>query len=451
MKNGIKITWITMFMLVMTMVTTILFAFCWKHSRDNYTQLLATTENYIKCQQRAVQLQSASQYLTAQCRQYVLSGDISYLRGYFDEVNVMQRRERALADIKRCLESEDDYDYVIEHIESALNDSQNLKATEIHAMKLVSVMYGYQEELLPEEIRQEQLTAEEAAYTKQELKDASFYMVFDHSYVNSRNQIDEKMEFSISELMEVLSLKQETSRLDMKATIQRQGWYFAILVITVIVFFLVIYLMVIRIISKYAENIENGEKMNDQVGTMEFRYLAQTYNQLLDATRLQEKRLKFQVAHDPLTGLLNRNAIATLADLLKAEEKNIALLIIDVDHFKEVNDSYGHEMGDWALRRIASLLSQMFREKDYLIRFGGDEFVAIMTGIGNAQKNVIGEKIARLNSDLQKNQSEMFPKLSVSVGIAFSHEGYTKEVFQQADEALYHVKENGRCGYRFFE
>lgn len=448
MKQGIKITWITIYMLVLTLITTILFAVCWKHCRDNYNELLTMTENYSSCQQQAVQLQSASQYLTDQCRQYVLSGDISYMRGYFDEVNVMQRRERALENIKTCLKGENGY--VIAHIESALTDSQNLMATEIHAMKLVSVLNGYPESQLPEEIQQEQLTAEEKAYTPQELREASYHMVFDQSYVNSRKQIDEKMEFSINELMEVLSLKQEATRIDMKAVIERQGWYFAIMVITVILSFLLIYLMVIRILNQYAKNIENGEMMNDQIGTMEFRYLARAYNRLLDATRLQEKRLKFQVAHDPLTGLLNRNAIATLADLLKAEEKNIALLIIDVDHFKEVNDSYGHEMGDWALKRIASLLSQMFREKDYLIRFGGDEFVAIMTGVGNAQRDAIGEKIAKLNEELQKNQSEMFPKLSVSVGIAFSHEGYTKEVFQKADEALYKVKENGRCGYQFF-
>ena len=120
----------------------------------------------------------------------------------------------------------------------------------------------------------------------------------------------------------------------------------------------------------------------------------------------------------------------------------------DIDDFKKVNDTYGHEIGDQALRKVAALLEESFRSADYIFRVGGDEFAAILHDVTPEHKEIIGRKIDRINHTLQHPPKD-FPKYSVSIGAAFSQNGYEDELFGQADAALYHTKKNGRCGYTF--
>jgi len=120
-----------------------------------------------------------------------------------------------------------------------------------------------------------------------------------------------------------------------------------------------------------------------------------------------------------------------------------------VDKFKTVNDTYGHAVGDLALKKVASLLEECFRSNDFPIRYGGDEFTVIMTEITPEQKGVIERKLKYINNTLQSLVDEEIPKLSVSVGIAFSEQGFSEDLFEKADGALYKTKENGRCGYTF--
>jgi diguanylate cyclase (GGDEF)-like protein len=125
-------------------------------------------------------------------------------------------------------------------------------------------------------------------------------------------------------------------------------------------------------------------------------------------------------------------------------------LIIDVDQFKCVNDTYGHETGDLALRRVATLLERSFREADYVIRYAGDEFVVLILDMYASIWPVLEAKIQRINNELA-NGTEEVPKLSVSVGAAFSEAGYREELFREADQALYCTKKNGKCGCSFYK
>ena len=127
----------------------------------------------------------------------------------------------------------------------------------------------------------------------------------------------------------------------------------------------------------------------------------------------------------------------------------MAFLLIDVDNFKTVNDTYGHAVGDLALKKVASLLEECFQSNDFPVRYGGDEFAVIMTEITAEQKGVIERKLQYLNRVLQSAVDEEIPKLSVSVGIAISEHGFSDNLFEKADGALYRTKERGRCGYTF--
>lgn len=123
--------------------------------------------------------------------------------------------------------------------------------------------------------------------------------------------------------------------------------------------------------------------------------------------------------------------------------------MIDVDHFKDVNDRNGHEIGDLALKRVAKLLTRSFRNSDYVIRYGGDEFVVVPVDINSDNADIIQRKFEWINSELHY-QKDGIPPLSISIGVAFSENGFTDDLFHQADTALYQAKEAGRNTCRIY-
>ena len=122
------------------------------------------------------------------------------------------------------------------------------------------------------------------------------------------------------------------------------------------------------------------------------------------------------------------------------------MILIDVDTFKSVNDTYGHAMGDTILQKVATLLKRTFRSIDYVCRIGGDEFAIIMVEMTSDLKYTIEEKIEAVNETLSK-EVDGVPAVSLSVGVAFSdRDNAEDDIFKDADKALYYIKEHGRHG-----
>ena len=160
-------------------------------------------------------------------------------------------------------------------------------------------------------------------------------------------------------------------------------------------------------------------------------------------------RLQFSARHDPLTGLPNR---ALLADRLKTalararrEQGQLALLYLDLDKFKEVNDSFGHAAGDLLLQVVAHRLTQCVRESDTIARVGGDEFVVLLESIQVVEHAwAVAEKILdALNQPfkLEGGSRTILP----SIGVAFypEHGDEEQQLLEHADEAMYGAKKNG--------
>jgi diguanylate cyclase (GGDEF)-like protein len=187
------------------------------------------------------------------------------------------------------------------------------------------------------------------------------------------------------------------------------------------------------------------------IGILTFHYVSmlKSKKQISEAYT-QIKSVRHEASHDDLTGLLNRGTFHEMCIDLKKSDKPLALLMMDVDKFKSVNDDYGHQTGDRALQRVANVLKGSFRTEDYVIRYAGDEFVVIMPGMTYDNKDDILAMVDRVNDTLQIH-TDGLPTLSVSVGVAFSEKGYNDDIFEQADIALYKTKKNGRCGCSVFE
>ena len=166
-----------------------------------------------------------------------------------------------------------------------------------------------------------------------------------------------------------------------------------------------------------------------------------------DEQKLLQKEI-YNATHDGLTQLYNRSGYDLLISRLNMPDT--VMLLVDVDHFKQVNDHYGHEVGDQILKKIARVFKKQFRSDDHICRYGGDEFVVLMQRTEEMQPEQIRERVRRINSLLCRSFDGL-PPVTVSVGAAFGDTAtHARDLFEKADKALYETKRNGRNGITFF-
>jgi diguanylate cyclase (GGDEF)-like protein/PAS domain S-box-containing protein len=159
--------------------------------------------------------------------------------------------------------------------------------------------------------------------------------------------------------------------------------------------------------------------------------------------------------HDPLTGLLNlRGLEGTLFRLFNEpcpQRMHLVLLQIDLDHFKEVNDTYGHEAGDRVLREVGSILGEAVRGCDIVGRQGGDEFMAILVDVETppVAREIAERIVARVQQPIDVGNGKT-ARISASIGVAFRHfDDSAGSLRRRADQAMYEAKRSGRARVRF--
>lgn len=159
---------------------------------------------------------------------------------------------------------------------------------------------------------------------------------------------------------------------------------------------------------------------------------------------------------DSLTECVNRRAFTLLVDryldrmIASKTRRQGALLVIDVDHFKKVNDSFGHETGDAALKLVADTMRSQVRESDAVGRIGGEEFGVFLPGVSQEQAEAIAERIRTAIEKIDFLPAGKPYRLSVSIGgSAFDGNSSFSDLYRQADQLLYEAKRGGRNRVRF--
>ena len=186
-----------------------------------------------------------------------------------------------------------------------------------------------------------------------------------------------------------------------------------------------------------------------------------TYDSFIDISSLLVSKREEKIARekaellsntDYLTGLTNRRAFEEQLELeingAKREGKTLGIILIDIDHFKIINDTYGHQVGDMVLKNFASFLSRHSRSNDFMGRYGGEEFILCLPGVNTEEALKIAERLR------QSVQEHMIPvpglkplNITASFGVAVLKvsEGENLEsLIKRADKALYRAKEEGR-------
>jgi diguanylate cyclase (GGDEF)-like protein/PAS domain S-box-containing protein len=197
----------------------------------------------------------------------------------------------------------------------------------------------------------------------------------------------------------------------------------------------------------------NCQAVHDSDGKL--KYVDGTTEDITDR-KLAEKRVETLAYYDPLTGLPNRSL---LHDRLKQAlaraqrtKKKVAVLFIDLDRFKFINDSLGHTIGDLLLKEIAGRLTQCVREKDTVARIGGDEFVIAMGDLSATRDvEVVAARILEeLSSTFFIDEHSLHASCSIGISLCPENGCDRETLIRYADQAMYAAKENGRNAYRFF-
>jgi diguanylate cyclase (GGDEF)-like protein len=179
---------------------------------------------------------------------------------------------------------------------------------------------------------------------------------------------------------------------------------------------------------------------------------------VLDLTELKraQERIRYMARHDPLTGLSNR---VTLQDHMKqaitrvrGDRRQMAVLSINLDHFKRINDPLGHEVGDHFLQAVAMRLREYLRQNDSLARLGGDEFVLLLPALNGSHSAArVAQRILKaLSQPFDVDGHELYGSASIGISV-YPRDGTDVEMLMRAaDSAMHHAKQQGRNNYQFF-
>ncbi len=177
-----------------------------------------------------------------------------------------------------------------------------------------------------------------------------------------------------------------------------------------------------------------------------FSYLALFY--VATVTRAHRK-LASMATTDSLTGLFNRRHMIELAEKVLARHQrhptNLTLMLMDIDHFKQVNDQYGHDMGDRVLQAVSDLLKQSMRDQDFIGRWGGEEFLSILPDTDFSHAGDSAERIRKSVEELELYSDDIRVCITLSIGITqYRADELLSDAIARADVALYESKSAGR-------
>lgn len=202
--------------------------------------------------------------------------------------------------------------------------------------------------------------------------------------------------------------------------------------------------------SNFSKNMcEQFIKMNNELVSLSRKYIKEqikTKKAFAESERLKEE-LQFIAIHDPLTRLYNRREFERYLEVewqkIIRYQHPLSVLMLDIDHFKEINDQYGHQVGDDVLRGLASILLNEVRKADFLARYGGEEFIIILpeTAVNHAI-----ETAERFRGKIEKANFVLGIKVTVSIGVSSfpEHRKSKNALINEADTALYTAKKQGR-------
>ena len=439
--GGVSLRTVNVILIIAAVLIAGLMVFSTFQISSYFSRLTEQSKQQTELSNAARELMDASDYLTEKVQRFTVHGGMEFLESYFDEALKNNRRELALEQLSRGNGTEEAF----LKLKEAMDASLELMNREYYAMRLVVEAKGYT--VYPDVIGEVQLSEEDKALSAEAKMVRASELVHDDKYYEQKGLIRDRMKDSLGEL-ERLAHNEDVNAMN---SFRTEIVIFRIVIIVQMLGIFAMVFMTSRLGIHPVLNAVNKIKEDSpipEMGANEFRYLARTYNKMYGVYRNSIEHLNFKASHDELTGAYNRAGYDLL--LSGADLKSTFMLVFDIDDFKNINDTCGHETGDRVLVKLVHTLSSLFRSDDYVCRIGGDEFVVLMSHSAWGQCDRISSIIENVNETMGVPENGM-PSVSVSVGIAHGENvADTRELFENADEALYHSKEKGKHTYTFY-
>ena len=443
--RGMSLRFMNVLLILLAVIVSVVLFYDVFNTANSYKKFREATERYLSSERDAAALRQGSDYLTEQSRLFAVTGEPVYLDNYFNEAKVTKSRDSAVEHFKTYLDGTEEYRY----LSAALEYSNRLMEQEYRSMKLRAMSIGMDMKELPSEVSSAEIGANDAGLSAEGQKDRAISIVFSDLYMSYKTRIYENISKSVDELTN----KNKEEQIDRSEQLLSNFRLQTVLIIAAFLIVLGMMLLTSKLVimpMTQALRYISDDKKIPVTGSDEMRVLAETYNQMYDSNAQKKMELSFAANHDAMTGLYNRAAY--LKALSDAAWKEVAVLVIDVDSFKQINDKYGHAIGDKVLIAVADALTTVFRADDFVCRIGGDEFIVVMKNTGLHLKELIRSKVTRAQDIVSEPKEEGVPSVSLSIGVAFGDWSTDAQgVANNADVALYKVKNGGKKGYAFFD
>ena len=397
------------------------------------------TSNYITLKQASTDIQGASDYLTSQVRLFVANADKKYMDNYFEEADVTQRRQNALATVHKLSEQTPRHEDIHKNLALAVDESMDLMNVEFFAMKLVCVDAG-----ISCDEYQEVYNVDISSVDPANRRSVALNSVLDQKYMNQKDKITNHINAAFEIIDDFISEHSKEAGNNLRLLIISQSVVIGINVAFAIAVVLLLLLLIVKPMNSTLHAIENNEEIHVH-SNREFNYLVDAYNDSRSLNEKVKEKLTYEAEHDKLTNLYNRTGYVSLYKRIRLSKA--LYILLDVDKFKEINDEYGHDVGDKVLIRIAETLDKRFIEDNaYVFRIGGDEFAVIIENCEKEIEDTIVDRCEKINYELSVAKGKI-PQISLSIGIAHGDEDDTTDsLFKKADNALYKVKKSGKSG-----
>ena len=418
----------------------------------SYVELKDTTKKYYQADHYISEFIDASDYLCEQSKLYVVNQNLDHLNNYFYELTKKVRRQIAMAKLDEITTGDEissDENPAADYLMESLLYSDELAELDTHAMKLVALANNVDMEMVDDEIKNFRIPQDELALSNDKKIALALNLIYGKNYQDVRQKMQENQKIAKKIINDYTRNNQNLSFKHLSISIVVLEVFFLLSVIVVFILIMTIEFLLIKPIEKFVVQLKSDEPL-DIVPSMELGYFAATYNLVNQQRKESTLILKEKAERDALTKLLNRQVFQQNAALLAENKTPMILILLDIDSFKHINDNYGHDTGDKLIIKVAHLFRDYLGGDSDTYRIGGDEFIVFIRNKDTSYYDKILESVKKIN-ELLSEPEDNFPESSISAGAAYSEDGYSKKLYNNADQALYFTKEHGKCGISFFE
>ena len=439
--KGLSLRTIHIWLIITVVITSGIVIFMTFRLTNTFQRLSEAEELHTELGNAAHELMDASDYLTESVQRFTVNGDMRFLEQYFTEAFESNRREEALERMNVGKNTSS----ALQQLKEAMNHSVNLMNQEYYAMRLVIEAKGYTD--YPEILDAVEISPEDAYLSEDQKIRRATELVLNDDYYDQKDRIRKGMQESLKEVDSLMQSVKDRELSTLRREIMMVCIVIVLQVISILVMVRLTSVLGIHPVLKAVDRIKEDSPI-PETGANEFRYLAKAYNKMYSRYRTSLENLNYKASHDELTGAYNRAGYELLVSGLDLE--STYMMLLDVDNFKYINDTYGHETGDKILIKLVQVLNSIFRDDDCICRIGGDEFVVFMVHSSGMPQRLIESKIIQINDELAKTEDGL-PPISISVGVVNGKNvDDVESLFEKTDAAMYESKKKGKHTYTFY-